>query len=216
MVGQLVRRGGSVLAALAVVVGGATMGAGVAGGAPGGGFGSSCSGLYEELCGEAFLDHGAKGNILLGYQGPAKAEVGSEVTYYPSFTARDGIPGLAVMSVTHHAPRGFEFVGAEVTSRPRFAADAKLDSTAVVDPVTGDVTVTAPAGGWAIPTSATDAGSLSGSLFVGLRYKVVESYLAGTTGVTFTGTDVPASEGWLATGATRVTSGIGGLGSSGN
>ncbi|AQA20491.1 hypothetical protein BTZ20_5790 [Rhodococcus sp. MTM3W5.2] len=93
----------------------------------------------------------------------------------------------------------------------------ELDSTAVVDPVTGDVTVTAPAGGWAIPTAATDAGSLTGYLSVGLRYKVVKSYLDGTTGVTFTGTGVPASEGWVATGFTKVTPvDLGTFGSSGN
>ncbi|MET4610685.1 hypothetical protein ABIC28_001663 [Rhodococcus sp. PvR044] len=203
MVGQLVRRGGSVLAALAVVVGGATMGAGVAGGAS---VGSSCTGIYEKLCnGEAFIDQGARGNILLAYQGPAKAKVGSEVLYFPGLEARDGTPGLTVTSFTHHVPRGLEFVGAEVISYSPILPGAELDSTAMVDPVTGDVTVTAPAGGWVIPTAVTDTGSRTGFLRVNLRYKVVKSYLDGNTGVTFTGTGAPASEGWVATGFTTVT-----------
>ncbi|MGW6375370.1 hypothetical protein ACWFRB_04790 [Rhodococcus sp. NPDC055112] len=221
------------LAALAVVVSGATMSAGVAGGAaPDEGFSGSlaaawfgstggCAGLTEALCDGFFTESATAGDISLGYKGPATAEVDSEVTFKSVFTARDAMPGKAVTSVTHHAPRGFEFVGAEVSSRhqgvwPPTEPDltTELDSTVVVDPATGNGTVTAPAGGWVIPTRATD--TVSGYVIVELRYKVIKSYLDGTSGITFTGTDVPASEGWLATGATRVTPGIGWFGSSGN
>jgi len=225
MVGHLVRRGGSVLAALAVVVGGAAMGTGVAGGAAGGGFGSTgvpCVGLTSPLCDGIFSDGATAGNIGLSYWGPAEAEVDSEVAFTSRFLARDAMPDLAVTSVTHHAPRGFEFVGAEVQSRrgavyPDPDTYTELDATVVVDPVTGDVTVAAPAGGWAIPRSQESSGSWrTGQVDVKLRYQVTKSHLDGTSGVTFTGTGVPASEGWLATGATRVTPGIGGFNSSGN
>ncbi|WP_139191321.1 hypothetical protein [Rhodococcus tukisamuensis] len=203
------------LAALAIGVGVATMGAGAAWGVSSsavGGVDQGCAGL-EQPCDTSFWSPSERvgnSNIYLGYQGPGEAEVGREVGYFPSFSAPDGMPGLAVTSVTHHAPRGFEFVGAEVSSRtPPWWTDVNLDSTATVDPVTGDVTVTAPEGGWVIPTD----GFRSGQLYVYLRYKVVKPYLAGTAGVTFTGTDVPASKGWMATGITREVSAFGPFGS---
>jgi hypothetical protein len=212
MVGSLVRKGGSVLAALAVVAGGAVTGVGTAGAAGSGSLeqgsvalGSSAPPCYFEDpmpgCDDGlFNDEATVGNISLVYTGTSRAvALGQETGFRARLSGRD----VAITSVTHHVPRGFEFTGAHVWSWAYPLGDAietTLDSTAVVDPVTGDVTITAPAGGWI----AAD-GRFTGSVFVSLDYKVTALSPDGASGLRFTGTGVPASEGWMATGTTKVT-----------
>ncbi|AQA22217.1 hypothetical protein BTZ20_5789 [Rhodococcus sp. MTM3W5.2] len=168
------------------------------------------------------------------YEGPGRAVVGQEVTFTAEFGARylgpGSIPDVAVATVTHRAPDGFEFTRAEVTSydwTPGRYPITVLDSSAAVDPVRGDVTVAAPAGGWAIPevviNNAPDPTRfVSGKVFVKLRYTATEPIRDGASGLTFTGTGVPASEGWVAKGTTQVTEAEaeapqpGGFGSSGS
>lgn len=218
MVGSLVRKGGSVLAALAVVAGGALAGAGSAGSVALGSSAPPCSpedsmpGCYHSN----FEDVKKVGDIRLGYSGPKEAVLGSEVAFEPTLYAGDygyhpSVPDVAIKSVTHHAPKGFEFTGATVYAYtpagwPVGSTVTYLDKTVVVDPVTGDVTVTAPAGGWAVPVGDFGtSGFNSGWVNVVLTYKVTELVSDGTSGATFTGTGVPASEGWVATGTTKVT-----------
>ncbi|MFG1785847.1 hypothetical protein ACGFIU_25725 [Rhodococcus oryzae] len=166
------------------------------------------------------------------YEGPVEAVVGQEVTFTAEFGARylgpGPIPDVAVATVTHRAPEGFEFTRAEVTSydwTPGRYPITVLDSSAAVDPVTGNVTVTAPAGGWAVPeiviNNAPDPTRyVSGTVFVKLRYTATEPVRDGASGLTFTGTDVPASEGWVTKGITQVAEAgspqPGGFGSSGS
>jgi hypothetical protein len=216
MVGSLVRKGGSVLAVLAVVAGGAFAGAGSAGSVALGSAAPPCSvddsmpGCYDSW----FEDVKKVGDILLGYRGPKAVALGQETSFVAVFNAGDGsyqdsIPDVAIASVTHHPPKGFEFMGVDVST-------ATLDSTAVVDPVTGDLTVTAPAGGWAVPKHQASNGHWdSGYVEVVFTYKVTKLVLDGTSGLRFTGTDVPASDGWMVTGTTKVTPvDLGGFGSS--
>ncbi|MET4610687.1 hypothetical protein ABIC28_001665 [Rhodococcus sp. PvR044] len=241
MVGSLVRKGGSVLAALTVVASGITMGVGTAAGQswwedevlqnllppctiesmPSGG---PC---YER----AFTDEGMAGDLHMSYAGPKDVKSGDVVSFYASSSAGEGgyqpaVPDVEVSSVTHHPPRGFEFMDATVFARkpgwyPEGSTHWALDSTVAVDPVTGNVTVTPPAGGWAVPKSREYHPNpdttlfLSGDVTVQMRYRASGYGLDNPSGVTVTGTGVPASEGWLATGNTRVTP-MGGTGSTGS
>lgn len=227
MVGQLVRKGGAVLATLAILSGGAVMGAAGAGAAS---TGSAETGGPAAPCGrqcdDAFHDNKSRGDIGVYYEGPVEAVVGQEVTFKAEFTARGdgwtGLPDVDVATVTHHAPEGFKFTGVEVTSydwTPGRYPVTVLDSAVAVDPATGDVTVAAPAGGWVIPVVATQPSPgktyyASGIVTVKLRYTATQSVRDGASGLTFTGTGAPASEGWLVNGAIDVTQDAGGFGSS--
>ncbi|WP_139191097.1 hypothetical protein [Rhodococcus tukisamuensis] len=99
---------------------------------------------------------------------------------------------MAVTSVTHQPPKGFEFVGAEYSN----LKVAPLSWTVTSDPATGAVTLTAPPGGWAMDQ------------YINFRFK----YKAGDAlrgadgdhGATFTGTGVSPTGDWLVTGNTRV------------
>ncbi|MFC7448276.1 hypothetical protein [Rhodococcus daqingensis] len=239
--GQLVRAGGSVLAALTIAASGITMGAGTAAGqswwedeiqqnlwppctiewTPSGG---PC---YRN----AFTDQGMAGDLRMSYTGPKDVKSGEVVSFYASSSAGEGgyqpaVPDVVVSSVTHHPPRGFEFMDATVSAGkpgwyPEGSTHWALDSTVAVDPVTGDVTVTPPVGGWAVPKSreytgvAGEISFMSGYVSVHLRYRASGYGLDNPSGVTVTGTGVPASEDWLATGNTRVTP-MGGTGSTGS
>ncbi|MFC9786825.1 hypothetical protein [Rhodococcus sp. NPDC127528] len=231
MVGQHVRKGGAVLAALAIFSGGAVMGAAGAGAAS---TGSAGPGGPDPTCGrqcdDAFHGYGLRGDIAVYYEGPVEAVVGREVTYKAEFSAYGGdpwtgLPDVDVATVTHHAPEGFTFTGAQVTSydwTPGRYPVTVLDSAAVVDPATGDVAVAAPAGGWAIPVvedhrSPDKTYYASGIVTVTLRYTATQAVRDGVSGLTFTGTGAPASEGWVAKGSTQVAEapkGLGGFGSS--
>lgn len=232
MVGRQVRRGGAVLAALAIVAGGAVTGAGGAGAASTGSAGpGGPAAECGRQCDDAFHGYAARGDIGVYYEGPVEAVVGREVTFKAEFETRGdgwtGLPDVDVATVTHHAPEGFTFAGAAVTSydwTPGRYPVTVLDSAVAVDPATGDVTVAAPAGGWAIPVVAGQPRPQgiyyrSGTVTVKLRYTATRPVRDGASGLTFTGTGVPASEGWVTTGTTQVTEapkGLGGFGSSGS
>ncbi|TQF74753.1 hypothetical protein FK531_01265 [Rhodococcus spelaei] len=229
MAGKLVRAGGSVLAALTIVAVGATVGVGTAAAVSTGSAGLGSAAFPCDGCNDGgFDDFQRRGDILVRYQGPGEAVVGQEVAFTAAFEARgyasvDRLPDLAVATVTHHAPKGFTFTGAEVTAYDPDSGGypvTALDSSVVVDPASGDVTVAAPAGGWAIPEFvSSNQGTTyygSGNVIVKLSYKAIESVGDGASGLTYTGTGVPASDGWVAKGTTRVTQGLGGFGSSGS
>ncbi|SDC49616.1 hypothetical protein SAMN05444580_10140 [Rhodococcus tukisamuensis] len=225
----MMRRGASILAAVAVAAGGLAVGAGTANATGSSGPGSSAPPCAPEgaqlACDDGqFYEVEKAGNIRLAYHGPDEAVLGQEIAFTSEFEAGDSDyqdvqPEVAIASVTHHAPRGFEFTGATVTAAkyelyPATSVFTPLEATVVVDPVTGDVTVTAPAGGWAAPKTETNNGILTGTVVVKLAYKATELVSDGTSGVTFTGTDVPASEGWMAAGTTKVVPvDLGGFGS---
>ncbi|MFE3290676.1 hypothetical protein [Rhodococcus sp. NPDC059234] len=225
MVGQRVRKGGAVLAALAIVAAGAVTGVGSAGAAGMGSSGAACATCTQD----SFRDYQYRGDILVDYRGPGSVVVGQQVAFTAEFVARHFGPGpmpdVKVATVTHRAPEGFEFTGAEVTAydwTPGKYPMTPLDASVTVDPVTGYLTLTAPEGGWAIPgiADATEPGTTrTGSVIVKLRYSATKSVSDGVSNLTFTGTDVPASDGWVTTGTTRVDAGpqgLGGFGSSGS
>ncbi|MGW6375369.1 hypothetical protein ACWFRB_04785 [Rhodococcus sp. NPDC055112] len=231
MARRLVQKGGSVLAALTLVVGGAMLGAGGAAAASTGSAGpEGPAAPCGRQCDDAFHDDKARGDIGVYYEGPVEAVVGREVTFKAEFTALgdgwQGLPDVDLATVKHHAPEGFTFTGAEVTSydwTPGRYPITVLDSAVVVDPATGDVTVAAPAGGWAIPVVANQSGPdktyyASGIVTVKLRYTATQSVRDAASGLTFTGTGVPASEGWVAKGTIQVAEApqAGGFGSSGS
>ncbi|MFE3290677.1 hypothetical protein [Rhodococcus sp. NPDC059234] len=247
MDGRLVRRGGAVLAALAIVTGGALAGAGGAG-ASSTGSAAGASWLPDELlqnllppCEDysgqfpdqrpcyrnTFATSGTLGNYFGVYSGVKEAGAGARTTFYATvganeaaFRVADPEANVDVTSVTHHAPKGFTFVGVKVTGRtPQPITPwpaVTFDSTAVVDPVTGDVTVTAPEGGWPIRPGWNGGRFATGSVSLALEYTAPDEALDGASGFTFTGTGVPASQGWVATGNTRVLPASWGLGTSGS
>ncbi len=86
----------------------------------------------------------------------------------------------------------------------------------MVDPGTGDVTVTAPEGGWALMPGQNGGRLEGGSVTVEFVYQAPDLAVGSTGGMTFTGTGVPASQDWVATGATRVMPGFMGTGSTGS
>ncbi|TQF74754.1 hypothetical protein FK531_01270 [Rhodococcus spelaei] len=240
MVGKLVRAGGSVLAALTIVAGGAVVGMGTAGAQTG-----SADEVWRNLvspCYDSdpffpdqrpcyrnnFSDSGMLGNYKGAYFGAKTVDQGAHATFTAVVVAQEAAFQVAapevnvdVTSVTHRAPKGFEFVAVKVTGitpapQPLGGQAVALDSTAVVDPVTGDVTVTAPAGGWALLPGRDGRQFAGGSVSLVFDYKAPDKDLGGDNGFTFTGTGVPASNGWVAQGNTRVVPVSGGIGSTGS
>lgn len=239
MVGHLVRKGGAVLAALTVVAGGAMVGTGAAAGQTG-----SADEMWRNLvrpCHDSdpwfpdrgpcyrntFSESGMLGNYQGSYSGVKTVDPGADVTFTAAVTAREAafdvpVPevNVDVTSVTHHPPRGFEFVGVKATGySPAPGSEGygvSLDSTVVVDPVTGDVTVSAPDGGWALEPGWIASTFRSGMVSLVFDYKAPDKDVDGDNGFTFTGTGVPASKGWVAKGNTRVVPVSGGIGSAGS
>lgn len=226
MGGNLVRAGGAVLAALAIAAGGALAGSGTAGAifvgdvwvngsidnATGG---KPCSwDILPRPCSvESFQSNVLVGDTYLDYWGTDRAQPGDKTTFSaafylgdPSTPVSDDVPrpDVVINGLTHHAPRGFEFTGAWAYAYSHRNIQQRLDVNVVVDPVTGDVTVTAPDGGWAIPKDRNKEND-NGRVHVALNYTVAELGGDSTSGMTFTGTDTPASGGWVATGDTRST-----------
>ncbi|SDC49736.1 hypothetical protein [Rhodococcus tukisamuensis] len=214
MGGHLMRAGGAVLAALTIAAGGMTVGVGTAGAA-------SSSGHWDTHCPPPYLGWPSSAELLtpcdgqefgsvvkvgdtyLGYYGPDGAAPGEEVKFRMWFSLEYPLdsnptpdvsqPDRVITTVTHHVPRGMEFRAVEVTSGSR-----RLDQTTAVDPVTGDVTITAPGDGWVIPNDAT-----LNTIYMTMTYRVTEVGEDGTSRITFTGTDSPVSGKWAATGNTR-------------
>lgn len=217
MGGHLVRAGGAVLAALTIATGGMTVGMGTAGAL-------SSSGHSDRPCppqvgpwfphlptleevlmpcdDEEFFSVSKVGEAYLGYRGPAGTAPGEVVDFDMWFSLefpldRNDVPASqpdrVVTTITHHVPRGFEFRAVEVHEGSR-----RLDVTTEVDPVTGDVTITAPGDGWVIPNDET-----MDTLDVTMTYAVTEVGEDGASRVGFTGTDSPVSGQWAATGNTR-------------
>ncbi|MFC9786828.1 hypothetical protein [Rhodococcus sp. NPDC127528] len=238
MAGRLVRAGGMVLAALTIAAGGAVTGVGTAGAAGSGSLegGSAALGSSAPPCsvddsmlgcddGKFHTFDKRVGNFRMSFSGSDEVAIGHNTVLTANFFLGDSrggqvsLPDGAVESVTFHPPKGFEFQSVKVRSyTPNFYPEDPIstnpDSTAVVDPVTGDVTVTAPTGGWAITKRVSSEGFVySGQLSVDVGFKATQTVDDGTNGVTFTGTDVPASEGWLQTGTTRVVPDLGPFGS---
>ncbi|CRK53947.1 conserved exported hypothetical protein [Rhodococcus sp. RD6.2] len=217
MGGHLVRVGGVVLAALTIAAGGMTVGVGTAGALLSSGHSDTpCPPqvgpwfphlpTLEEIlmpCDEQeFFSVSKVGNAYLGYRGPDAAAPGQVVDFEMWFSLdfplnRNDVPASqpdrVVTTLTHHVPRGFEFRAAEVRSDW-----IPLDATTSVDPVTGDVTITAPSDGWVIPNNGT-----MDTLNVTMTYAVTEVGEDGASRVGFTGTDSPVSGQWAATGNTR-------------
>lgn len=240
MVRHLVRKGGAVLAALTVVAGGAMTGMGTAAGQTG-----SADEIWRNLVRpcyptddgffpdrgpcyrNTYSDTGMLGNYKGVYFGVKTVEPGADVTFDAVVVAQEAafdVPApelnVDVTSVTHHPPKGFEFVGVKVTGSTPVPLPpgpyVNLDSTVAVDPATGDVTVSAPAGGWALQPGRNGEMFAGGAVSLVFTYKAPDKDVDGDTGFTFTGTGVPASKGWVAKGNTRVVAVSGGLGSTGS
>ncbi|MFD4423393.1 hypothetical protein ACFWO5_00985 [Rhodococcus sp. NPDC058481] len=227
------------LAALTIVAGGALMGAGTAAGQT-----WWADEIWQNLvrpCNDhspqfpdlgpcyrnGFADSGMLGNYKGAYFGVKEVDPGADATFTAVVVAQEAAFQVAapevnvdVTSVTHLPPEGFEFVGVKVTgytpteTPPGPLVD--LPSTVAVDPVTGKVTVTAPEGGWALQPGRNGGKFEGGSVSLVFEYKAPDKALDGANGFTFTGTGVPASDGWVASGNTRVLPAGGGTGSTGS
>lgn len=174
-----------------------------------------------------FSDSGTLGHYGVRYYGLEEVDPGAETVFTAvvgaqevAFDVADPEVNVDVASVTHHPPKGFEFIGVRVsgytpTPAPTFPV-GELDSTIEVDVATGDVTATAPAGGWALLPGRNGDGFASGAVRVDFIYRAPDYAPGSASGVTFTGTGVPASDGWVATGVTRVMPGFLGTGSTGS
>lgn len=239
MARYLVRAGGSVLAALTIVAGGAVMGAGTAVALP-----SWMDEIWQNVAppcvagqdnlGDArpycyntwFLKNEIVGDQKFYYQGRKVAAPGAEVQFHVGVRGMqaaydDPAADVDVTSFTHHVPKGFELIGVRAvrqTPTDRGApVDEKLeDFTTVVDPVSGDVTVMAPSGGWAIPPGYDHGRFESSSVSVTFTYRAPDEAFQGTTGMTATGTEVPTVRGWIMTEDIRSDTDNGGAGSTGS
>ncbi|WP_152447836.1 hypothetical protein [Rhodococcus triatomae] len=150
-----------------------------------------------------------RGDVSIIYHGPSSASLGQDVTFVAELGGRpdDGpTPGNVISSVIHRAPAGFEFTGADVSSyeeTPGVYPIKFLESSASVDPETGDVTVSAPAEGWTVPPKTGDGVATVNRVFVKIHYHVSKPVTEefARSYVSFTGPDVPASDEWMETGA---------------
>jgi hypothetical protein len=162
-----------------------------------------------------FWNSGLLGDYEGTYYGPDEVEPGAEAEFTAQVVAdiaAYAVPNpetdVDVTSVTYQPPEGFEFVG--VIVRGALAGDrnnyVELPSTVGMDPDSGRITVSAPAGGWAM-IPYLDGGSRweSTGVILDFTLRAPEGRTPGRTGgFTFTGTSVPASNGVVATGTTRV------------
>lgn len=202
MVGKLVRGGVSVLALLTVTASGAAVGVAHAAGSSDD---ASCGVPYGDCVGVEQLGYGSRGDVNVIYLGDYYAVVGQDITFIAELrpSVDEGpTPGVVISSVTHGVPEGFTFTGSDVTSyeeTPGVYPVKALESSAAVDPETGDVTVTAPGEGWTVPNRAA-----RGTVYVKLHYRltkpITEEFVRSH--ITFAGPDVPASDEWVASGAT--------------
>ncbi|MGW0040824.1 hypothetical protein [Rhodococcus sp. NPDC003348] len=223
MVGRIVRAGGAVLAALAIVAGGALAGVGSAGAQSSEeGFQGSVGDLLFDFtvigfppcppisqdnmpCDDGrFSSRAVVGDIGVGFKGTRELDRGDtaqmETTFWVEPPIFDQQPNLQIASTTVRTPRGFVFTGGEVKA----GLAQMLDATFAVDPATGDVTATAPAGGWAIPSYQNSDGRFrTGSVTVVLNYEATEYVSQGEAAVRFSGTGTPESD-WVLTGKTQV------------
>jgi hypothetical protein len=201
MVGKAVRGGVSILAALTVAVSGAAVSV------------ANAAGSSDELCamveggcgGSGQYGYGAsRGDVAIVYKGPEYAVPGQDVTFVAELRPmldEGETPGVSVDAVTHLAPEGFEYTGADVSSYEETSGVYPikfLESSASVDPETGAVVVAAPNGGWTLPARASN-----GIVYVNIHYRVTkpitDEYVLSY--INFTGRDVAASDEWVKSGA---------------
>ncbi|EME15655.1 hypothetical protein G419_24264 [Rhodococcus triatomae BKS 15-14] len=175
-----------------------------------------------------FSTSGTLGDYKGTYDGPDEVEPGAEVEFIASVRAdmaaydvTNPDTDVDVTSVAYQPPEGFEFMG--VVVRGRLAGDPRnpveLPSTVSVNPDSGRITVSAPAGGWAMnPFMLPLSQWTSTNVTLQFTFRAPEGETPGrTSGFTFTGTSVPTSSGLVAAGTTRVwpeaAEGTGGSGS---
>ncbi|TJZ79969.1 hypothetical protein FCG67_03480 [Rhodococcus oryzae] len=227
--GHVVRKGGSLLGALTIVAGGALAGVGAAGAVDTGSFTSELGAcqpftdvdLGPSACDDLrYQDRAVVGDFDVELTGRDRVSHGENAVVRANFSINkpgdlvDPQSGLELTSATIRTPRGFVFTSGDA-SLSSWSSDAVLDATFTVDPETGDVTVTAPTGGWVIPTRESSWGVAAGSVRMNLNYTATESVDSGESALRFSGAGVPES-GWVATGTTQVAPDLGGFGSSGS
>ncbi|SEM16081.1 hypothetical protein [Rhodococcus maanshanensis] len=169
-----------------------------------------------------------RGELGAVFSGPHSLKRGENVQLDAQFFAfampNGGLhpsrPDKVVTSATIKNPDGFVFAGGDVTAYTHDEAGAvdsgsvtALDATFTVDPVTGDVTATPPAGGWDIPSVERAGGGFSsGMVHVKVNYQATELVRDGEAAVGFIGTGVPVTE-WLPSPTIDVMPELGGSGS---
>ncbi|WP_137875178.1 hypothetical protein [Rhodococcus sp. Q] len=167
------------------------------------------------------------GDYLATYNAASEVAPGAEVSFGAVIKAKEAAFDVAdpehtvdVTSVTLQPPQGFEFVRVNVTGYTPWSNQdglvVQLDSTVVVDPETGSITVNAPDGGWPM-WPGMDANRFDGgSVRVGFTFKAPEQAKDSVHGFTFTGTNVPDSRGLVVSKHIRVSADGEGTGSSGS
>lgn len=228
MAGQVVRAGGSVLAALTIVAGGALVGVGAAG--------AQSSDMNMPVACDPFTDEDFKddpfpcdlqrfderayaGAFHVLFTGRDRVSPGENAVVRAYFSNNNpGRSGLELTSATVRTPRGFVFTSGSVRLNEYNSSNSgvPVDASFTVDSATGDVTVTAPTGGVDIPSFEDSPGGVrSQVVLVTLNYEPTEYVIDGKSSVRFSGTGVPDSD-WVATGVTQVAPDFGGFGSSGS
>lgn len=198
---NLMRRGASILAAVAVVAGGLMAGTGTGG--------AACIVGPNDTCTNS--NRGAVWEEHAGYEvfhaGPIAAAPGDTVRFEIRIRKLGGTTGN-VTKIVHHPPVGLALTGSPTASFYVDGTQSWLDLATEVDAVSGAVTMTAPPGTLENLGNVTLSYKVGGPVFIG-----------GLNGVTFEATDVPETVRWLAIGNTRpsnVLGGVGGFGSSGS
>lgn len=140
-------------------------------------------------------------------------QTGFDVSVWADNAAFDGAdPDVGVTSITFRPPKSFEFLDVMVHGwRPGETLAHQLDKTVDIDEATGDVTLTAPAGGWKLRPRGTEEGAVDTTDVVSVTFllRAPERAFGEAIGATFDGIGAPASEGWLTSGETHVLGGVG-------
>lgn len=176
-----------------------------------------------------FWDRGTLGDYSAVYYGPEEAAPGAEVVFTAVVVAEDhafSVPNseedVDVTTVTYLPPKGFEFVGVRVTGHtpsetPSLPPEPDLERSVSVDPGSGEITVTAPNGGWVLQPGRNGDKFEGGSVALRFTLRAPDQRVSGSSsGFEFTGTSVPSSDGWVASGTTRVWPDAEGTGSAGS
>ncbi|MFC7448283.1 hypothetical protein [Rhodococcus daqingensis] len=166
------------------------------------------------------VDHqsASLGDYRISFHTPKEMWPGNQFAFQGSIWADDaafvgaGPDGVGVTDITFRPPKGFDFVGVTVHGwLPGETVAVELNKAVDIDEITGDVTVTAPAGGWKLRPYDTEVGAADSTdrVYFDFMYRAPDRALGSTSGITFTGIGAPAAEGSLVTAETHVLGGEG-------
>ncbi|MGW5074313.1 hypothetical protein [Rhodococcus sp. NPDC004095] len=183
---NFLRRGAPILAAVAVVVGGLTIGAGAAG--------ASCNVPVD--CGvDWWFRSGTVENVTVNGSGDYKVARGNATDFSAGFSA-SGNPDRSLTKIVYHVPAELVFQAVRLEQLAFDGAETTRETlptgAVTTDRAAGTVTIDAPAGGWQLPQTG------AGNVRVEVDYKAPRNASLSRLpiGLTFEVSGIDGPQGW--------------------